>query len=239
MFLICWSCRVWGFYITSNQTSSIYKPYWYYQAFCCPVETLFSLFFPYWNGGTLFGHLKIIKSEGMDGFEDVGRKMAKLGLHPNATDALVQRQLSMLEPLHDFCKNCLELAYAFLCIMAYAIKEAELLHDDLSPSNVMFHFGTLDDVHRVFMNVIDWGWTSSPKEKIYLHYVVQDEVGRRQLLALRRWVNPSFGFYKVGTPKSSYGAHSHLRYGSLGGVGDSPNDLERRAYSSHISSQCC
>ena len=46
-----------------------------------------------------------------------------------------------------FCKNRLELAYAFLYIMAYADKEAELLHNDLLPSNVMFHFGALNDVH--------------------------------------------------------------------------------------------
>ena len=37
--------------------------------------------------------------------------------------------------------------------MAYADKEAKFLHNDLSPSDVMFHFGPLDDVHRVFIGV--------------------------------------------------------------------------------------
>ena len=45
----------------------------------------------------------------------------------------------------------------FLCIVAYASKEAELLHNDLSHVNVMFHFGALYDMHRVFKDVIDWG----------------------------------------------------------------------------------
>ena len=138
----------------------------------------------------MFGHLETIKTEGIDGFKDVSRKMASLGLHSNATDASVQRQLAMLGPLLDFCKNRLELAYAFLCIVAYADKEAELLHNDLSPSNVMFQFGALDDVHWVFIGVIDWGRVSRPKEKIHSHYAVQDEAGRRRLLALRRWVDP-------------------------------------------------
>ena len=56
--------------------------------------------------------------------------------------------------------------------MAYAGKEAELLHNDLSPSNVMFHFGALDDVRRVFIGVIDWGRASRSREKIHSHYVV-------------------------------------------------------------------
>ena len=98
----------------------------------------------------------------------------------------------MLEPLFDFCKNHLELAYAFLCIMAYAGKEAELLHNDLSPSNVMFHFDAIDDVHQVFISVIDWGRASRSKEKIHSHYAVQDKADRQQLLALHRWVDPSW-----------------------------------------------
>ena len=97
--------------------------------------------------------------------EDVGRKMASLGLHPNATDVSVQRQLDMLGSLPDFCKNRLELAYAFLCIMAYADKEAKLLHNNLSPFNVMFHFGSFDDVHRVFIGVIDWVALVDSKKK--------------------------------------------------------------------------
>ena len=112
-----------------------------------------------------FGHLETIKTEGIDGFEDVGRKMASLRLHPNATDASVQRRLTMLGPLLDFYKNHLELVYAFLCVMAYVSKEPELLHNDLLPSNVMFHFGALDDVHQVFIGVIDWGRASRSKEK--------------------------------------------------------------------------
>ena len=58
----------------------------------------------------MFGHLETINTQGIDGFEDVGRKMANLGLHPNATNASVQKQLVMLEPFHDFFKKCLELA---------------------------------------------------------------------------------------------------------------------------------
>ena len=37
----------------------------------------------------MFGHLETFKTEGIDGFEDVGIKMANLGLHPNVTDASV------------------------------------------------------------------------------------------------------------------------------------------------------
>ena len=137
------------------------------KAFAAQLKPIPSLLCSYWNGNTLFGHLETIKTEGIDGFEDEGRKMASLGLHPNATDASVQRRLGMLGPLLDFCKNRLELAYAFLCIMAYAGKEAELLHSELSSSNVMFHFGVLDDVHRVFIGIIDWGRANRPKEKIH------------------------------------------------------------------------
>ena len=142
------------------------------KPFAAQLKPIFFLFFPYWNGNILFGHLEIVKTEGIDGFEDVGRKMASLGLHPNATDASVQRRFNTLGPLLDFCKNRLELAYAFLCIMAYASKEAELLYNNLSPSNVMFHFGALDNVHQVFIGVIDWGRASTPKEKIHFHYAV-------------------------------------------------------------------
>ena len=61
------------------------------KPFVAQLKPIPSLFFPFWNGNTLFGHLEIIKTEGIDGFEDVGRKMASLRLHPNATDATVQR----------------------------------------------------------------------------------------------------------------------------------------------------
>ena len=71
----------------------------------------------------------------------------------------------MLGLLLDFYKNRLELAYAFLCIMADAGKEAELLHNELLPSNVMFHFGAFDDVHRVFIAIIDWIELVDPKKK--------------------------------------------------------------------------
>ena len=55
--------------------------------FAAQLKSIPSLFFSYWNENTLFGHLETIKTEGIDGFEDVGRKMASLGLHPNATDS--------------------------------------------------------------------------------------------------------------------------------------------------------
>ena len=78
------------------------------KPFAAQLKPIPSLFFPYWNGNTLFGHLETIKIEGIGGVEDVGRKMASLGLHPNATDAFVQRQLAMLELFLNFCKNRLE-----------------------------------------------------------------------------------------------------------------------------------
>ena len=164
--------RVWGFYVPRNQTCPIYEQSRYYQAFCCPVENYSFLIFPLLEWKHIVWYLETIKTEGIDDFEDVGRKMASLRLHPNATDASVQRRLAMLGPLLEFCKNRLELAYAFHCIMAYVGKEAELLHNDLSPSNMMFHFGAFDDVHRVFIGVIDWGRASRPKEKICSHYAV-------------------------------------------------------------------
>ena len=60
----------------------------------------------------------------------------------------------------------------------------------------MFHFGALDDVHRVSISVIDWGRVSKPKENIHSHYAIQDKADRRRLLALRRWVDPSLVFIK-------------------------------------------
>ena len=68
------------------------------------LRPILFLFFPYWNGNTLFGHLGTIKIKGIDGFEDVGRKMASLDFHPNATDASIHRRLAMLGPLLDFVK---------------------------------------------------------------------------------------------------------------------------------------
>ena len=115
----------------------------------------------------------------------MGRKTANLGLHPNATDASIKKQLIMLGPFLDFCKNRLNV-YVFFCIMAYAGKEAKLLYNDLSPSNVMFYFGALDDVHQIFIGVIDWDRASRPKEKIYFHYAIQYKAGKRRLLAMRR-----------------------------------------------------
>ena len=80
--------------------------------------------------------------------------------------------------------------YVFFCIMAYADKKAELLHNDLSPSNVMFYFGVLDDVHRVFIGVIDCGRASRPKEKIHFHYAIQDEVGDNVFwLCIGGWIH--------------------------------------------------
>ena len=77
-----------GFYVTRNQTCPIYEPSRYYQAFCCPIETYSFFIFPFLEWKHIV-HMETIKTEGIDGFEDVGRKMASLRLHPNAMDATV------------------------------------------------------------------------------------------------------------------------------------------------------
>lgn len=60
----------------------------------------------------------------------------------------------------------------------------------------MFHFVAMDNLHRVFIGVIDWGSAAMPKEKVHSQYKALDEPAWRRLLALHRWVDTSLVYIR-------------------------------------------
>lgn len=139
---------------------------------------------PYWNSGTSHGHLQTIIKEGVHDHRDVVKGIANSAIVPNSTDASKEVRLAVLEHLLDFMKNHVELAYTFLFKMAYVEKDVQLFHNDLLPTNLMFHFVMMDDLHRVFINVIDWRRAARPAEKVHLQYEAVDELAKEEVVAV-------------------------------------------------------
>lgn len=98
-----------------------------------------------------------------------------------------------------FRKNSAKLAWA-LVYVASLVHKASVLHNDLSPSNVLLHFPSICDT-EIYIGICDWGIASRLHEGAPSHYGYPNEEETRKHMRSRWWVAPEL-FYTFGPPKS-------------------------------------
>jgi hypothetical protein len=127
-----------------------------FEALACPVDHPAVIKLQYlnprtkesysmwWNGGSL-KNMRIYNHQVPDDHErDI--------LHMPGADFEAKKQLVVYQ------KHRAYLAWALMCIVD-VVYNHDMLHNDLNPNNVMFHFPQ-DRENTVFIGVCDWGMAS-------------------------------------------------------------------------------
>jgi hypothetical protein len=124
------------------------------KALACPVDHpriikvmyldrhTYESFTLWWNGGSLFAMCHYDRKYKQDQYES--ELLRSLGLDYEARKRLVM-----------YRKKRVHLAWALMNVMA-AVSVKDVLHNDLSPNNVLLHFPINDD-NVVNIGVCDWG----------------------------------------------------------------------------------
>jgi serine/threonine protein kinase len=104
-----------------------------------------------------------------------------------------------LQKIKVFRINRAKLAWALIYIMD-RVHKTKVLHNDISPSDVMLHFPS-DKVDEVYIGVCDWGMASRTFEDTPSNFGYQTVEKMEEDKSHRRWVAPEL-FYVFGPPNS-------------------------------------
>jgi hypothetical protein len=150
----------------------------------------------WWNGGTL-GDMFTLDQQNRDP-EEIG----ELAYH--ATPQTMQEAKRLMA----YRRNRTELAWALISIVD-AVQQSSVLHNDITPSNVMLHFPN-DDGRTVWIGLCDWGMASRINEETHslYHFKGSSEVRRER--AKRWWVAPEL-MHVIGEPGTSTSPTRALR----------------------------
>lgn len=96
-----------------------------------------------------------------------------------------------------FRKNRAMLAWGLIYVMDL-VQKAKILHNDLSPSNVLLHFPP-ENVDVAYIGVCDWGLASRVVEDKPSLYGDMDEAKFFEKKASRRWIAPEL-YFVYGPP---------------------------------------
>jgi hypothetical protein len=127
------------------------------EALACPIEHVGLIKFwavnsktmeaytLWWNGGSFKSFLRInSKVSPAEDYEYIFN-------HPDHT-------MQELEMIKAYRMKAAKLAMSLIITMAHVYK-SKILHNDISPSNILLHF-LPDHVDRVYIGVCDWGMAS-------------------------------------------------------------------------------
>jgi serine/threonine protein kinase len=133
------------------------------EALACPIEhtrlikfwtinsQMMEAYTLWWNGGSFrsFWRINSKVSLALD-YQDILN-------HPNYT----MQELEMIKAYHT---KATKLAISLIITMA-CVHKKKILHNDISPSNILFHF-LPDHVDRVYIGVCDWGMVTRFIEEV-------------------------------------------------------------------------
>jgi serine/threonine protein kinase len=142
----------------------------------------------WWNGGSLKSFWTNYNSKVSEATSYEDYHLVNAGLLPNNVDKV-----------KAYRKNQVKLVLSLLTIMGKCHAE-NILHNDLSPSNIMLHF-PLEKPENVYIEACDWGMASRVEEEASLLYGYQTKVEMEANIAERKHVAPEL-FYVFG-PKDS------------------------------------
>jgi hypothetical protein len=143
----------------------------------------------WWNGGSLHSFWTKYDSKVRPGISDDEYHLVNVeGLVPADVDRV-----------KVYRKNRVKLALSLLTIMDKCHAQ-NILHNDLSPSNIMLHFPP-GKSGNVYIGVCDWGMASRVKENVASLYGYQKKEEMEANIAQRKHVAPEL-FYLFGAKDS-------------------------------------
>jgi serine/threonine protein kinase len=104
-----------------------------------------------------------------------------------------------LEMIKAYCTEATKLAMSLIITMT-CVHKSKILHNDISPSNILLHFPP-DHVDRVYIGVCDWGMATRFIEDEYSVYGYPTKAEMEKNKKERCWVAPEL-FYVYGPPNS-------------------------------------
>lgn len=150
-----------------------------------------TIFLPYWNGGILGIMFKSVKDHETDEY-DVSQSLTILKKsHPD--------KISKIQELEEFKFLLLKyyiLANIFIQIIADVLTIQNVFHCDLSFTNILFHFGTMDNNNEFYIGIGDWGSTIISSDRRYSNHFLQSKSMRYSRLQGRWWVDLELFFTK-------------------------------------------
>lgn len=150
-----------------------------------------AIFLPYWNGGTLGDMFKSMKDHGTNEYDVFQRLTILKKNHPEQISKIQE-----LERLRLFLLNRCTLAITFIQIMADVLTIHNVFHCDLSFTNILFHFGEMDDKDEIYIGIGDWGSATISSDRRHSNHFLQSESLRHSRLQERWWVDPELFFTK-------------------------------------------
>jgi Protein kinase domain len=143
----------------------------------------------WWNGGTL-GAMFTLDEKNRDPDE-----IGELAYH--ATPQTMEE----VKRLMAYRRKRTELAWALICIVD-AVQQCSVLHNDITPENIMLHFPN-DDGRTVWIGLCDWGMGSRINEETPSLYQFNCPRKLKATQAKRWWVAPELMYFTGETGTSS------------------------------------
>lgn len=150
-----------------------------------------AIFLPYWNGGTLGDMFKRVKDYGTDGYDFFQCLTILKKNHPEQISKIQE-----LERFRLFLLNRCTLAITFIRIMADVLTIHNVLHCDLSFTNILFHFGEMDDKDEIYIGIGHWGSATISSDRRHSNHFQQSESLRHYNLQEYWWVDLELFFTK-------------------------------------------
>ena len=145
----------------------------------------------WWNGGTIRNILADDNKYGEDPIESAyaWELSSDPKYRPDSYDRA--RQVAL------FRNQRTELAWTLLNIMNN-IHQSHILHNDLSPDNILLHFEPENHPQQVYIGVCDWALSSNstfPRESVYWASTMEAREKERSPIDGRWWVAPELYYF--------------------------------------------
>ena len=150
-----------------------------------------AIFLPYWNSGTLGDMFKCVKDYGTDEYDVFQRFTILNKNHPEQISKIQE-----LERFRLFLLNRCTLAITFIRIMADVLTIHNVFHCDLSFTNILFHFGEVEDKDEIYIGIGDCGSAIISLDRQHFNHFLQSESLRHPKLQEHWWVDPELLFTK-------------------------------------------
>ena len=168
------------------------------EALACPIEYVGLIKFWVVNSKTMEPYTLKWNGGSFKSFKRINDKVsaAKNYEHILNYPAYTMQELEMIKAYRT---NAAKLAMSLIITMA-RVHKSKILHNDISPSNILFHF-LPDDVDRLYIGVCDWGMATRFIEDEYLVYGYPTKAKMVKNKKECYWVVPEL-FYIYGPSNS-------------------------------------
>ena len=149
------------------------------------------IFLPYRNGGTLADIFKRVKNYGTDEYDIFQHLIIFKKNHPKQISKIQELELFRL-----FLFNRCTIAITFIRIMADALTIHNVFHCDLFFTNILIHFGEINDKYKIYIRKGDWGSATMSSNRRHANNFLQSESLRQSKLQEYWWIDIELYFTK-------------------------------------------